>query len=93
MAEVRGSSPLGSTLFFYGFAGKTHQGAEGPALLPAPFDDSLTTVEAALREYIFHRTRGKVSHSWDYVGIGIQRDRHSGVAQESLNEPGVCVAA
>jgi hypothetical protein len=22
MAEVRGSSPLGSTLFFYGFAGK-----------------------------------------------------------------------
>jgi hypothetical protein len=27
MAEVRGSSPLGSTLFFYGFAGKNLRGS------------------------------------------------------------------
>jgi hypothetical protein len=33
MAEARGSSPLGSTLFFRGFAGKTIRAIEGAGML------------------------------------------------------------
>jgi hypothetical protein len=37
MAEVRGSSPLGSTLFFYGFAGKTRASIDRPEGVPGRF--------------------------------------------------------
>jgi hypothetical protein len=33
MAEVRGSSPLGSTLFYRGFAGETRRVREGAGML------------------------------------------------------------
>jgi hypothetical protein len=93
MAEVTSSSLVGSTLKNHCFAGKTRQYTERPADLPALFDDSLTTVGATLGEYVFHRTRGMVSHPWDHVGIGVQRDRHGGMAQEFLDVLGVYVAA
>ena len=93
MAEVTSSSLVGSTPEIHRFAGKTCQGAERLAHLPAPFDDSLTTVGAILGEYVFHRTRGMGSHSWDHVGIGIQRYRHGGMAQKLLDVLGVYVTA
>jgi hypothetical protein len=33
MAEARGSSPLGSTLFFRGFAGETRRAREGAGMI------------------------------------------------------------
>jgi hypothetical protein len=93
MAEVRGSSPLGSTPFLSLFAGKTQQFTDRPADLPALFDDSLTTVGATLGEYVFHRTRGMVSYPWNHVGIGVQRDRHCGMAQKLLDVFGMYITA
>jgi hypothetical protein len=46
---------------------------------------SLTTVGAALGEYVLHRTHGMVAHPGDHVGIGVERDRHGSVAQEFLD--------
>ena len=57
-------------------------------VLSQPF---LTTVEAALGEYVFHDTCGMVSHPRDHVRIGVQRDRHGGVAQEFLDVLGMYV--
>ena len=56
-------------------------------------DDSLTKVGATLGEYVLHRTRGMVSHPWDHVGIGVQRNRHSSMAQEFLDVLWVYIAA
>src|SRR5215208_861605 len=93
MAEVRGSSPLGSTSFFFRFAGETSKNQEARGRVPALLDDRLTRVGTALGEYVFHRTRVMGSHSGDHVGIDVERDRHGGVAQEFLDVLGVHVAA
>jgi hypothetical protein len=93
MAEVTSSSLVGSTLFFFGFAGKTLQSTERPVHLPLPLDDSLTTVGTVLREHVFHCTCGMVSHPGDHVGIGVERDRYGGVSEELLDVLGVHVAS
>ena len=59
---------------------------------PNPFDDNLTTVETALGEHVFHRTRGMASHPGHDVGVGVQRDCCGGVAEEFLDILGVHVA-
>ena len=64
-----------------------------PLRLSVFLDDSLTKVGATLGEYVLHRTRGMVSHPWDHVGIGVQRNRHSSMAQEFLDVLWVYIAA
>ncbi len=93
MAEVTSSSLVGSTIIFLRFAGKTYQGTERRYTCQPLLDDSLTTVEADLGEYVFHRTCSVIAHTGDHVRIGVQRDRHCGVAQKFLYVLGVYVTA
>ena len=83
MAEVRGSSPFGSTL-----GNRSNTRNDRQTSQPC-----LTTVGATLGEYVLHRTRGMVSHPWNHVGTGVQCDRHGGVAQQFLDVLGVYITA
>ena len=93
MAEVTSSSLVGSISENGGFAGETSRNQEGRERFPTLLDDNLTTAGTALGEYVFHRTRSVVSHTGDHVGIGIQRDRHGGMAQKLLDVLGMYVTA